>query len=348
MQTIDVSIIICTYNRDHFLRLLLQSLEDQVHGELPGTYDVLVVDNNCIDDTPAVVEDFAKRGMRVRRVVETAQGLSNARNCGARESTATYLCFLDDDAVLPEHYLERLMDNLTTVEPDILGGPVFPYFKDKKPFWFRDKYEIRKHAEETGYQPNGKVSGGNFVIRGDLLSTLGGFDPNFGMIGGKVRMGEERMLVEDYKRATPKPARKLYYDLDMFIRHYTSPDKMRIRYIMHRSYKSGVAITLIKNKNPRRALAITMSYVPRMVAFAFREIWENGPFKADYPGILAEWAVRWGNIVALWSQGPGVVFKLLLRYHYLSLRPKLKKRNKKWSRRVATFEEKTGIYRWLK
>ena len=46
-----ISVCICTYNRSQGLRRTLDSLAGQRGIDL-GTVEVLVVDNNCTDDTP--------------------------------------------------------------------------------------------------------------------------------------------------------------------------------------------------------------------------------------------------------------------------------------------------------
>ena len=56
----DLTLLVCTFNRSHDLRDLLQTAVAQ---ETDGTfsYEVLVVDNNSNDDTRAVVDAFLGR-----------------------------------------------------------------------------------------------------------------------------------------------------------------------------------------------------------------------------------------------------------------------------------------------
>ena len=73
-----ISICICTYNRSESLRRTLASLAEQVNAE-SGAIELLIIDNNCIDDTHRTVEAFRQR-LPIRRVTESRQGLSYARN----------------------------------------------------------------------------------------------------------------------------------------------------------------------------------------------------------------------------------------------------------------------------
>ena len=132
--------------------------------------------------------------------------------------------------------------------PDIISGPVFPYYDTKKPHWFKDKYEIRQYALESGFSTTCRVSGGHFTIRKDVLLKLGKFDVNFGMCGNKIELGEERALLEKYRQITPHERQAVYYSVEGFVNHYVSPFKMRRRYMLKRSYKSGRAIVRIKGQ----------------------------------------------------------------------------------------------------
>jgi len=59
---------------------------------------VLIVDNNCTDDTAGVVEKHRRSNLlRLRILVEPRQGLTPARLCGVTNTAADWLAFLDDE-----------------------------------------------------------------------------------------------------------------------------------------------------------------------------------------------------------------------------------------------------------
>lgn len=77
-----LSVIICTYNRDKYIYNVLESL---AKGTLPPCeYEIVVVDNNCTDNTAGELKRFAADWPQVNlhRFIETSQGLSYARNWG--------------------------------------------------------------------------------------------------------------------------------------------------------------------------------------------------------------------------------------------------------------------------
>ena len=92
-----LSVIVCTFNRASALERCLESLRAQ-HAD-PATFEVLVIDNASPDDTRERVERYLNGPLPCRYVFEPVQGLSHARNRGAREAAAPYVTYLDDDAV---------------------------------------------------------------------------------------------------------------------------------------------------------------------------------------------------------------------------------------------------------
>ncbi len=259
-----LSVIICTYNREALLGNCLDALAEQMVAH-QSTTEVIVVDNNCTDGTRGMVRQLMSRFHWIRYVHESKQGLSNARNCGAREARGEYLCYLDDDGKPGVGYLDSLHASLAQQAPDIMGGPIYPYYTSPKPAWFPEAIEIRKHAEQSGYSA-GSISGGNFVIRARLLSELGMFSPDLGMVGGKVRLGEERAVLEEYRARTPSGRQRVYYSMDCFIYHHVPAEKMRVSYLLKRAYFSGRASVRVKKERPRSLPRLGIKLVRTLVS----------------------------------------------------------------------------------
>lgn len=246
-STLLGDIIICTYNREKFLAICLDALLPQI-DPVSDQVGLIVVNNNSTDETDQLLADYIKTYSWIRVVHESKQGLSHARNCGAAHSKADYLCYLDDDGKPGPDYVNTLIDVLDRERPDFLGGPVYPYYLSSKPKWFADAIEIRRYSNYSGYC-DCSISGGNFVIRAGLLQDLGRFSPNYGMVGNKVRLGEERALLEAYRSNTPAKQRRIYYSLDLFILHYVPPEKMTFKYLVKRGYNSGKSSVVVKQES---------------------------------------------------------------------------------------------------
>lgn len=292
-----MSVIVCTYNQARLLEYCLISLAQQQLDTLK--FEVLVVNNNCTDDTSALVERYQARLPNLRMVSESNQGLSHARNRGYQEAQGSHLIYIDDDAQAPPDYLTRVYTVLQEQDPDILGGPIYPFYLEDKPAWFKDEYEIRQSAGFSGFIIDRGISGSNFIIKKELLPRLGLFDVTLGMIGNSLGLGEERKVLETYRAMTPRDQQKVYYDLGCQMLHYVPPRKMTLKYQIRRHYVSGRASVELKQTARNRIKAAKM-IVKTPYFFAkliIKEICENGLRKVDYLKILQKGALHLGQMV---------------------------------------------------
>jgi glycosyltransferase involved in cell wall biosynthesis len=97
----SLAVVICTYNNAAMFDGVLARLAAQC-GIERAHWTCLVVDNNCTDNTAEVVQRYVAEGKipGLRVVRELEQGLTPARLCGVRNSTAPWIAFVDDDCFL--------------------------------------------------------------------------------------------------------------------------------------------------------------------------------------------------------------------------------------------------------
>ena len=92
-----VSVIVPCYEQAHFLADAIES----VLGQTYPYHDIIVIDHGSTDNTAEIAAHYSK----VRYVRQENQCKAAARNRGVRESTGSYLVFLDaDDRLLPEAF----------------------------------------------------------------------------------------------------------------------------------------------------------------------------------------------------------------------------------------------------
>jgi glycosyltransferase involved in cell wall biosynthesis len=229
-----VSVLICTYNRLPFLKKLAESITPQLPARYP--LEIVIVDNNSSDGTADWAKTLAAGNGAFRYLFEPRQGLSHARNAGAAAATHEFLLYLDDDALLPPHFLPTLGRLLARHDPDFLGGPLYPLYLDPKPAWFPESLEVRRKVERSGFDQDVTLTGANYGVKKSVLEKVGGFDPRYGMTGGKVGMLEERLVIETYRRITPPQDQKIYYSLETFILNSTPARRMRVRFQLERIF----------------------------------------------------------------------------------------------------------------
>jgi glycosyltransferase involved in cell wall biosynthesis len=178
----ELSIIICTFNREDFLTLTLQSLALQSLDK--NLYEVLVVDNNSTDNTASLCQQLIKEhpDINLTYFLEKNQGLAFARNRGIKESSGRIISFIDDDAEARNDYAKNLIHTFQRYSDyDAIGGKVIPIFPEKKePAWL-SKYIWGVVAKvDRGEYPlpfKKKVPAGcNMAFRKTVFETVGVFD----------------------------------------------------------------------------------------------------------------------------------------------------------------------------
>ena len=152
-RPVDVSIVICTYNRCGLLVRALESLENQEAADV--RYEVLVVDNNSSDETRNITQRFVeKKPGRFRYVFEPKQGLSYARNAGIAKARAENIAFTDDDVRVASNWVSRIKAGFGA-EPiaDFLGGKVLPDWGCTPPEWLTREHWAPLALVDYGDQP---------------------------------------------------------------------------------------------------------------------------------------------------------------------------------------------------
>src|SRR5687767_5021815 len=138
---IQISAVICTYNREKYIRQALDSLAKQKLGK--EHFEIVVINNNSTDRSEEEILNFKKDHPEFNMVFvnESNQGLSWSRNRGIKESSGALITFLDDDAVATPDFLQKCV-NYSQQFPHLIafGGKITPRFVDGRPWWYTKFY----------------------------------------------------------------------------------------------------------------------------------------------------------------------------------------------------------------
>jgi glucosyl-dolichyl phosphate glucuronosyltransferase len=132
---IDISVILCTYNR---CQSLFRALESLAALEVPSrlTWEVLVIDNNSNDETPRIVEQVrARHPGRFHYYFEPSQGKSFALNTGIHMASGRILAFIDDDVVADPLWLHNLTADILAGKCSGTGGKILLDRNFEPPDW---------------------------------------------------------------------------------------------------------------------------------------------------------------------------------------------------------------------
>ena len=172
----NISVIIPTHNRSDALRLTLSRLSRQ---QTQASWEVIVVNNLCTDDTDELVERF-DFPVPLHLVREEVPGAAAARNAGFENATGDYLLFLDNDILVEADFVQRHLNALATHPGCWIVGQIFSLPDHAAtPFGrYRESLSPPVSVEQSVSEAQG-LTGANFSMpRGDM-DRLGGFDEKF-------------------------------------------------------------------------------------------------------------------------------------------------------------------------
>lgn len=121
-DAIDVSVCIVNWNCREMLRACLRSLLEQPQDV---SLEVIIVDNNSSDESCAMIANEFPEVLLIRNVENL--GFSTANNQAAAKATGRYVFFLNNDTVVPERSLARLV-KFADAHPEV--GMVGPRLRD--------------------------------------------------------------------------------------------------------------------------------------------------------------------------------------------------------------------------
>ena len=262
-----ISIIICTYNREKYIRPLLESI---AKNDYPTTdYEIVLVDNNCTDNTHGVCEQFAAAHKEVafRYVIEPEQGLSAARNKGIKEAKGDIIIYVDDDALVDTDYIRQYAEHFATYpETMAAGGPIEPLYESKEPSWMSPYTKAlltawMNYGTQVREYPNGRYpGGGNAAYRKEVFERVGLFNTELGRKGNLLLASEEKDIFDKMKALGMKvlylptpvlhhciPQTKLEEDyFNRLTLQIGRSERMRTRAISKGKYLSRLASEVVK------------------------------------------------------------------------------------------------------
>jgi len=224
----DLTVIICTWNRSKSLAVALNSLEASVVPE-GLKWEVLVVDNNSNDDTRAVCESFiAKNPRRFRYFFQGTQGKTNALNAGIREARSEILALTDDDLTVDPKWIAGIYDAFQKHDCAAVGGKIIPVWNCKKPSWITFDGPYRHPAYggivnfdkgEVPCQLTATAIGANMGLRKSIFEKYGPYRTDLNRINDLLG-GEDteycRRLMHAGERLTYAPKAVVYHPVEEY------------------------------------------------------------------------------------------------------------------------------------
>jgi glycosyltransferase involved in cell wall biosynthesis len=178
-----ISVVIPLYNEADEIESCLRAFTRQTYR---GRFEVIVVDNNSSDDSPARVWQFAVTHpkMEIRLIHEGKQGVSAASQAGFAHAQYPIIARTDADTVVADDWLEVIEQRFHDAKVAALCGRVG--FRDPRPLqkWLLFEQIIAFHQKVHILIKKPHFWGFNFAVRKEVFQRTGGFDT-------RLRMAED-------------------------------------------------------------------------------------------------------------------------------------------------------------
>lgn len=259
-DTIRISAIICTHNREKTLKNAIQSL---IHQTLDASlYEIIVVDNASTDRTAEIAGEFSFVE-NFTYVYEPRLGLSYARNTGVDRASGRIVAFIDDDAIASTDWMEKILKAFSDIPcAGAVGGKVEPVWEVPPPPWLCDFMQFALSLLDWSEEPlelgtDQFLIGTNMAIPRDLLIRYGAFTPLLGRKGNNLISSEEIELIEKIRDS----GRTIYYDPGILVQHFVPSARLKQSWFKKRWFAEGVSdatMYCLKN-NPSKACMLKMA-----------------------------------------------------------------------------------------
>lgn len=240
----SLDLIICTYNHAILLDQVLNAIaQQQVSSTI--NWGVLVVNNNCTDETEAIVAKYLQFGKipNLRTILETRQGLNYARRCGVQNTHRDWLAFVDDDCILTADWVEQAVAfAVTHPQCGAFGGRVIlSWDRQPKPFVKQFGYCFaEQNRGEIAKQVDCLVGAGITINRSALLTT-GWLEKQY----LQDRIGKKLVSGGDVELALRLGSNyQLWYNPNCKLNHLIPCQRTKFQYLWKMNYGLGISQVL--------------------------------------------------------------------------------------------------------
>lgn len=235
----DISVIICTYNRSYHLKNVLKSLFEQVVPE-GLKWEIVVVDNNSTDDTKNTVKQLTDSlNLSIEYLFESREGKSYALNTGIQKAKGQIIAFTDDDVIVDRNWIKTIYHSFKQNGCDGLCGKIYITLPEKKPHWLTKELwgflGYLDYGDKPFFITNEDIFGGNVAYSRKTIERTGLFNVNLGRTGNKL-IGKEDV---EYGKRVIEQGRKLLYEPALKVFHKIEPWKFKRGYFLKLHYYEG-------------------------------------------------------------------------------------------------------------
>lgn len=301
-----VTVGISTWNRAN---LLDKTLAEMLELRIPEgvSWELLVVNNNCTDETDAVISRYTNK-LPLRRLFEPRPGKSHACNHLVAEATGDLVLWTDDDVLVAPEWLAAYCEAAALwPAATYFGGTIEPLYDQTPPAWAADNPHIVKGPfallspgpDMRAIADDEYPFGANMAVKIESLRATP-FDCTLGPKGERILKGEDTKLIEELKgRGEPG-----IWVGKAKVRHWVPKERMTYKYIWDWYLETGV-----RNARRRETPGRLIFGMPRWVIRRYLE----GIFFWFYGCLLRNSSMR-VNGLSQWAYNAGMLTQCREQY----------------------------------
>ena len=141
MENELISIIVPIYNVENYLRMCLDSIQNQTYKN----FECLLINDGSPDNSAEICREYVAKDSRFRYFEKENGGVSSARNLGMKCANGDYITFVDPDDWLDPDYLEILYLKMMEYDADVAIATYKKYSVSDRCYYFhvldQDYYE---------------------------------------------------------------------------------------------------------------------------------------------------------------------------------------------------------------
>ncbi|MFA7636499.1 MAG: glycosyltransferase [Monoglobales bacterium] len=115
MQKNKVTVVVCVYNTEPYLRKCLDSIVTQTLEDI----EIIIVNDGSPDNSIDIIREYESRDERIIVFDTENRGVSQARNTGLLNATGDYIIFVDSDDYLHPDMLRYMYDEIKSTGSDM-------------------------------------------------------------------------------------------------------------------------------------------------------------------------------------------------------------------------------------